>query len=374
MRGGANVLSSTTVPAIRRPCRRIAGLLVAAVVSLIIGGVVPGYSQGIPDVVAAVRPSVAFVLAKGESQVSGSAFVVEPNGLLITALHVVEDASEVSVVFPGGDPEPADVIQIDPPNDLALLRVAQANLAAIETAGTGETRVGEEVIVVGYPLARELGHYDVTVTRGIVSALRTRLGLIQVDASMNPGVSGGPVLTANGQVVGVAVAGIPGAQGVNFAAPVDAVRVLLAKSLESSTPAAPLTLPLSTVASVDIVFHSGGIGSGPTKFEHGLSCVQPPDNASVLSRVEGELDTDNALNVVTWLSLGGGGVLDGRNTFAYIDGVRQTHASVTAGGLHLPLVKVCLNYGAANVGLLPLGLTFRVKYTLSYKIRPSATP
>ncbi|HEV2283707.1 MAG TPA: trypsin-like peptidase domain-containing protein [bacterium] len=368
------MLSSRTAPACRRPCQRLAGLLAAAVVSLVVGGVVPpGYSQDIPDVVAAVRPSVAFVLAKGESPVSGSAFVVGPSGLLITALHVVEDAREVSVALPGGDPQPADVIQIDSASDVALLRIAQTGLVPINTAGPAETRVGEEVIVVGYPLAPEFGHTDVTVTRGIVSALRTQLGLIQVGASMNPGVSGGPVLTAKGELIGVAVAGIPGAQGVNFAAPADAVRALLVKVPEPST-AAPLTLPLTTIKSVDIAFHSRGIGGGPTKFEHGLSCIEPPNNARVLRRVEGELDTDNSLNVVTWLSLGGGGVMDGRNTFAYVDGVRRTRASVTVDGLHLPLVRVSLYYGAANVGLLPLGLTFKAKYTLSYKIRPSATP
>ena len=369
------MLSSRPVSAFRRSCRHIAAAVTAAVVLLVVGGVVPpGYSQSIPDVVAAVRPSVAFVLAKGESPVSGSAFVVAPNGLLVTALHVVEDAGQISVAFPTGEPQPADIVQIDPVNDLALLRIAQTNLVSIDTAGPAETRVGEEVIVVGYPLAFEFGHNDVTVTRGIVSAVRTQLGLIQVDASMNPGVSGGPVLTASGGLIGVAVSGIASAQGVNFAAPIDAVRALLAKSPEPPAGTAPLTLPLTTIKPVDIAFHSGGIGGGPTKFQHGLSCIEPPENARVLRRVAGELDSDNALNVVTWLSLGGGGVMDGRNTFAYIDGVQKTHASVTAYGLRLPLVRVCLNYGAANVGLFPLGLTFKVKYTLSYKIRPGATP
>lgn len=70
----------------------------------------------------------------------GSAFVVEPNGLPITALHVVEHANEVAVVLPRADPQPADVIQIDPVNDLALLRIAQSNLAPIETGGSEDKR------------------------------------------------------------------------------------------------------------------------------------------------------------------------------------------------------------------------------------------
>lgn len=366
------MLSSRSGPAPRRPPRRVAGILAVIVASLIAGGAaVPGYSQSIPDLVATVRPGVAFVLAEGDPPVGGSAFVVGPNGLLVTALHVVEDAGRVSVALPGRDPQPADVVQIDPANDLALLRIADTDLRAIDIAGSGDLRMGEEVIVVGYPLAAELGHNDITVTRGIVSALRTQLGLIQVDASMNPGVSGGPVLTTTGRVIGVAVARLPAAQGVNFAAPVDAVRALVAKAIAAPA-TAPLTLPLTTVKAMDLVFHSGGIGGGPVRFQHGLLCLQPPDNAKALSRIEGELEADNALNVVTWLSLGGGGVLDGKNTFAYISGIRKTHASIALSGADIPLDKICLNYAAGNVGLLPVGLTFRVKYTLSYRIRPAA--
>jgi hypothetical protein len=162
----------------------------------------------VADLVERARPSVAFVLSTTDrGRASGTAFAVHPDGLLATALHVVDEAREVSVAFPGGPTLQADVVAADGDSDLAILRVQRTGGPSLRLADPQGIRQGEEVIVIGYRLADVLGSYDVTVTRGIVSAIRTNLGLVQVDAAMNPGVSGGPVLNGRGEA---SVRGIAG--------------------------------------------------------------------------------------------------------------------------------------------------------------------
>ena len=157
------------------------GVSVLAILALGIASVsssVPqAMGQDIPEVVGRVKPSVAFVFASGDQfKGSGSAFVVDTSGLLVTALHVVEDANRVSVVLPGKEPELADVMEFDSDNDLALLRINQSNLSPLALGDSDALRSGEEIIVIGYPLADALGTYDVTVTKGIISAIRPRSG------------------------------------------------------------------------------------------------------------------------------------------------------------------------------------------------------
>ena len=333
--------------------------------------------QDIPEVVGRAKPSVAFVFASGDQfKGSGSAFVVDTSGLLVTALHVVEDASRVSVVLPGKEPELADVMEFDPDNDLALLRINQSNLSPLALGDSDALRSGEEIIVIGYPLADALGTYDVTVTKGIISAIRPRSGPgnpppLQVDAAMNPGVSGGPVLNMNGQVVGIAVAGLSRAESVNFAGPVNGAKALLATYLDTRATSMPISLPMTAEASRVLSCTSGGIGGGGHETNLGVSCIDPPQGAWRLSGLRVVLDS-GMLDALTWLSLGSEAPIGDSRSFARLGASGEK--VIGSARVHLPAEKVCLNYEAINPRqLFPVGVTFVAKYKLEYRISPDTT-
>lgn len=339
----------------------------------------PAVAQGIPELLNRVRPSIGFVFVSGDQlQGSGSGFAVDASGLFITALHVVENASQVSVTFPGGQPQQAEVMAFDTENDLALLRIGQSNLSPLELSDSDALKAGEEVIVIGYPFADTLGTYDVTVTRGIISAIRPQTGSgklppIQVDAAMNPGVSGGPVLNTSGQVIGIAVSRLVAARAsaVNFARPVNAAKAMLAKYLDTRATAAALSLPMTTVTPVVLRYKSGGIGFGGHETKLGVSCIEPPQGARKIGRVRAVLNA-GVLSVLTWLSLGGEASVDSPNSFARIRAIGE---KVIPKPLrtNLPADTVCLNYEALNpMGLLWSGSSFKVKYELDFRIVPSS--
>jgi len=337
----------------------------------------PAAAQGIPELLNRVKPSVGFVFVSGDQlQGSGSGFVVDASGLVVTALHLVEDASQVSVAFPGGHPQQADVVGFDTDNDLALLRIGQSNLSPLGLGDSDALKAGEEVIVIGYPFGDRLGTYDVTVTRGIISAIRPQTGPrklppIQVDAAMNPGVSGGPVLNMSGQVIGIAVSGLSRASAVNFAGPVNAAKALLAKYLDARASSVALTLPLTSVTPVVLSYKSGGIGGGGHETKLGVSCIEPPQGARTISRVRAVLNA-GTLSVLTWLSLGGEASVDSPNSFARLRAIGQT-VTPKPVKVSLPADKVCLNYEALNpMALFPFGATFEVKYGLDYRISPAS--
>jgi len=337
----------------------------------------PAVAQGIPELLNRVRPSIGFVFVSGDQfQGSGTGFAVDASGLLITAFHVVENASQVSVTLPGGQPQQAEVMAFDADNDLALLRIGQSNLLPLALGDSDALKAGEEVIVIGYPFADTLGTYDVTITKGIISAIRPETGTakvppIQVDAAMNPGVSGGPVLDTSGQVVGIAVSRLltARASAVNFARPVKAAKVLLVRYLDTQTASAALALPMTSVAPVLLRYKSGGIGLGGHETKLGVSCIEPPQGARTIGRVRAVLDS-GPLSVMTWLSLGGEAPADSPNSFARLRAIEQR---VTPRPLktNLPADTVCLNYEALNATGL-FGGAFEVKYGLDFRIIPSS--
>ncbi len=339
-------------------------------------------AQGIPELVSRVKASVAFVFVSGDQfQGSGSAFVVDSDGLLVTALHLVEDASQISVVLPGEQPQTAGVMAFDSDSDLALLRINQSSLSPLALGDSDALKSGEEVIVIGYPVADKLGTYDVTVTKGIISAIRPQLGPqnpppIQVDAAMNPGVSGGPVLNMKGEVIGIAVSGLSRAASVNFARPANAAKSLLAKYLDTRATSMALSLPMTSLTSIVLSYQSGGIGGGGHETKLGVSCIDPPQGARSLSLLRVILKA-GALQVRTWLSLGGEAPVESRDSFAL---VRANGRTVTAKSdrVNIRADKVCLNYEALNpMALFPVGSTFEVKYRIYYTIIPqsgNATP
>ena len=324
-------------------------------------------AQPLVDLVTRVTPSVAFVLAKdadGKPMSGGSAFVIAP-GVLLTALHVVQQAAAVSVQLPGATAVAADVVGIDIDHDIALLHAAglqPAGAAPLTLGDSTAVQLGEGIAVVGYPLSSP-DHPTVTVTQGIVSALRTQEGMLQIDAAINPGASGGPVLTADGRVIGIVDASLRGAQSFNFAVPID-----LAKPLVQRAPSlGRLPLPLTSSKEVTLGHSGSGIGPGTHEEREGSACVDPPPHAAVLAEVRVALDVQRPLHMLAWLSWERGIPPEDPNKFAQIDDTVPSQL-IRPLTLEAPPATVCLNYLVYNNGGGGANRTFGVTYTLVYQV------
>ena len=150
-----------------------------------------------------VSPSVVQIVTPSGT---GSGFVVDPDGFVLTNAHVVDGFSTVSVRFSSGRSRTGKVLGVDEVADLALIEVtAYGRLDPVRFGDSDEVKVGEEVIAMGFPAVDTLGSTP-TITRGIISAKRslgTEVTLLQTDAAINPGNSGGPLFKRDGQVIGV---------------------------------------------------------------------------------------------------------------------------------------------------------------------------
>ncbi|MEC4817194.1 MAG: HhoA/HhoB/HtrA family serine endopeptidase [Scytonema sp. PMC 1069.18] len=156
----------------------------------------------------------------------GSGFVIEPDGVILTNAHVVNNADSVEVRFSNGQTLEGKVLGQDTVTDIAVVKVSANNLPTVGLGNSKAVQPGQWAIAIGNPLGLEE-----TVTVGVVSATDRsasdlgatdrRFGLIQTDAAINPGNSGGPLLNARGEVIGVNTAIISGAQGLGFAIPID---------------------------------------------------------------------------------------------------------------------------------------------------------
>lgn len=211
--------------------------------------ILDAYSKAVINAAEKVKPSVVNVEVyhgSGSARLaqqmtrkpkgSGSGFIFTPDGFILTNSHVVHRAAKIEVTLQDGRKLPANIIGDDPYTDLAVIKVDASDLMPVRFGNSKSIKVGQLVIAIGNPYG-----FQCTITSGVVSAmgrtLRTDSGrlvddVIQTDAALNPGNSGGPLVTSNGEVIGVNTAIIYPAQGICFAIPSSVAQSVASKLIK----------------------------------------------------------------------------------------------------------------------------------------------
>ncbi len=223
--------------------------------------VVVEQSSGVIDSVKKVSSSVVAITVKGQvidfffgpvsTSSAGTGFIVTADGLIITNKHVVaDDKSEYTVFLPDGRNFSAKVVDRDPLQDLAFIKIESNGLPVVELGDSDRLQVGEQVIAIG----NALGEFQNTVTVGVISAKNRQItasnggqaeplsGLLQTDAAINSGNSGGPLVNLRGQVIGIntATATKGAAEGIGFAIPTNTVKPSLTRITKLGRIARPM--------------------------------------------------------------------------------------------------------------------------------------
>jgi len=185
------------------------------------------YSQAVVSTTGKVSPAVVNIRviqktrARSGPSAGGSGFIISPEGFIVTNCHVAENSEHIEVELQDGRNYEADLVGLDPYTDLAVLKIYTDNLPSVSFLKNPALRVGQLAIAIGNPFG-----FQCTVTTGVISALgrtlQSRTGrmidnVIQTDAALNPGNSGGPLVDSSGMVIGVNTAVIKEAQGICFA-------------------------------------------------------------------------------------------------------------------------------------------------------------
>jgi hypothetical protein len=203
------------------------------------------------EIARRVSPSVVVIEGTSDSgDVLGSGFLVSKDGKIVTNLHVIRDLKSARVQLASGEVfDSLSVLAMDERRDLAIVHVAGFDLPALELGNSNSVKVGEPVVILGSPKGLEG-----TVTAGILSSVRDTgdgFKVLQTDAAVNPGNSGGPLVNAKGQVIGVVSFKLRSSEGLNFAIPINYVTGLL------NEPHGPISLERMR-AELNLVQNSGG--------------------------------------------------------------------------------------------------------------------